>query len=185
MKRIDISAQKPNFIGCWDLENKTFCDEIIAFFENNKNLSKEGVTTHGKNTEAKKTTDITIAPKDLEKPKFEIFKKYFKELHKCYMDYQEQWPFVKNIFKNVDIGVFNVQKYNSGDHFAHLHCERTSLNSLHRLFKDMTYIEKLDLNNIDNNKNNFQVNSFENFKINGTCNQSNRPLNGLYFLLHH
>ena len=47
MKRIDISAQKPNFIGCWDLENKTLCDEIISFFENNKNLSKEGVTTLG------------------------------------------------------------------------------------------------------------------------------------------
>ena len=43
MKRIDISVQKPNFIGCWDLENKTLCDEIIAFFENNKNLSKDGV----------------------------------------------------------------------------------------------------------------------------------------------
>jgi hypothetical protein len=27
MKRIDINTQKPNFIGCWDLENKTLCDE--------------------------------------------------------------------------------------------------------------------------------------------------------------
>ena len=57
MKRIDISTLKPNFIGCWNLENKTLCDEIVTFFQSNKNLSKEGTTTLGKNIEAKKTTD--------------------------------------------------------------------------------------------------------------------------------
>ena len=87
----------------------------------------------------------------LDSPGSIIDKKYFKELHKCYMDYQEQWPFVKNIFKSVDIGVFNVQKYNSGDHFAHLHCERTSLNSLHRLFAFMTYLNDVE----DGGKTNF------------------------------
>ena len=116
----------------------------IEPFQNNKNLYKEGVTTLGKNIEAKKTTDITIAPKDLEKPKFEIFKKYFNELHKCYVDYQQQWPFVKSIFGIVDVGVFNIQKYNPGDHFSHLHCERTSLNSLHRLFAFMTYLNNVE-----------------------------------------
>ena len=151
MKRIDINTQKPNFIVCWDLENKTLCDEIVTFFQSNKNLYKEGVTTLGKNIEAKKTTDITIAPKDLEKPKFEIFKKYFNELHKCYVDYQQQWPFVKSIFSSVDIGVFNIQKYNPGDHFSHLHCERTSLNSLHRLFAFMTYLNDVE----DGGKTNF------------------------------
>ena len=34
MKRIDINTQEPNFIGCWDLENKTLCDEIVTFFQN-------------------------------------------------------------------------------------------------------------------------------------------------------
>ena len=151
MKRIEVGTQKPNFIGCWDIEDKKLCNEIVSFFESNKELSKEGTTTLGKNTKAKKTTDITITPKDLEKPKFEIFKKYFKELHNCYVDYQKQWPFVKSIFSSVDIGVFNIQKYNPGDHFSHLHCERTSLNSLHRLFAFMTYLNDVE----DGGKTNF------------------------------
>ena len=144
MKRIEVGSQKPNFIGCWDIDNKNLCNEIVSFFEGNKDLSKEGTTTLGKNIKVKKTTDITITPKDLEKPKFEIFKKYFKELHNCYVDYKKQWPFVKSIFSSVDIGVFNIQKYNPGDHFSHLHCERTSLNSLHRLFAFMTYLNDVE-----------------------------------------
>ena len=144
MKRIEVGSQKPNFIGCWDIDNKNLCNEIVSFFEGNKDLSKEGTTTLGKNIKVKKTTDITITPKDLEKPKFEIFKKYFKELHSCYVDYKKQWPFVKSIFSSVDIGVFNIQKYNPGDHFSHLHCERTSLNSLHRLFAFMTYLNDVE-----------------------------------------
>ena len=151
MKRIEVGSQKPNFIGCWDIDNKKLCNEIVSFFEGNKDLSKEGTTTLGKNIKAKKTTDITINPKDLEKPKYEIFKKYFKELHNCYVDYQKQWSFVKSIFSSVDIGVFNVQKYNPGDHFSHLHCERTSLNSLHRLFAFMTYLNNVE----DGGKTNF------------------------------
>ena len=49
MKRIEVGTQKPNFIGCWDIENKKLCNEIVSFFENNKELSKEGTTTLGKN----------------------------------------------------------------------------------------------------------------------------------------
>ena len=87
MKRIEVGKQKPNFIGCWDIENKKLCNEIVSFFENNKDLSKEGTTTLGKNIKAKKTTDITIIPKDLEKPKFEIFKKYFILRSSCLSGY--------------------------------------------------------------------------------------------------
>ena len=49
MKRIEVGTQKPNFIGCWDIENKKLCNEIVSFFENNNELSKEGTTTLGKN----------------------------------------------------------------------------------------------------------------------------------------
>ena len=32
MKRIEVGKQKPNFIGCWDIENKKLCNEIVSFF---------------------------------------------------------------------------------------------------------------------------------------------------------
>ena len=61
MKRINISSktlkndeQNPHFIGAWNLENNDFCKEIIDFFEDNKNLQRDGVSGSGKNLEIKK-----------------------------------------------------------------------------------------------------------------------------------
>ena len=146
MKRININTEQTNFIGCWNLENNKLCSEIIEFFENNKKLQKQGITAQGKNLKLKKTTDITINPNDLKNPKFKILEKYIDELHKCYMDYQKQWPFLKTMVKKVDIPSFNIQKYSSGDHFALLHSERTTLSTLHRLFAWMTYLNDVDVN---------------------------------------
>ena len=151
MKRININTEQTNFIGCWNLENNKLCSEIIEFFEDNKKLQKQGITGQGKNLKLKKTTDITINPNDLKNPKFKILEKYIDELHKCYMDYQKQWPFLKTMLKKIDIPAFNIQKYSRGDHFAHLHSERTSLSTLHRLFAWMTYLNDVE----DGGKTNF------------------------------
>ena len=144
MKRINIESQQTHFIGCWNLENNKLCGEIINFFENNKSLQRPGISALGKNLNIKKTTDITIEPDDLKKPKFEILKQYINELHKCFLNYQNEWPFLKSILKTVLIPGFNIQKYSRGDHFATLHSERTSLESLHRLFAWMTYLNDVD-----------------------------------------
>ena len=144
MKKINIDSQQTHFIGCWNLENVNLCNEIIAFFESNKNLQKQGVSGAGLNLDIKKTTDISISPNNLENPKFEIFNQYISELHQCFLDYQNQWPFLKSMFSKGDIPSFNVQKYLPGDHFARLHSERTSLSTLHRLFAWMTYLNDVD-----------------------------------------
>ena len=144
MKRINIKSQQTHFIGCWNLENEKLCNEIINFFERNKNLQKQGITGKGKNLNLKKTIDITFRPNDLKKPKFEILKQYINELHKCFLDYQNQWPFLKTMLKTVYVPSFNIQKYSRGDHFASLHSERTSIDTLHRLFAWMTYLNDVD-----------------------------------------
>ena len=144
MRKINIECKHMHFIGCWDLENNKLCNEITNFFEQNKNLQKPGASGMGLNIKIKKTTDIRINPNDLNKPKFEILKQYIKELHKCFLDYQSQWPFLKSMLKTVDIPAFNIQKYSSGDHFASLHSERTTLSTLHRLFAWMTYLNDVD-----------------------------------------
>ena len=144
MKKINIESKHMHFIGCWDLENNKLCNEITNFFEQNKNLQKPGASGMGLNIKIKKTTDIRINPNDLNKPKFEILKQYIKELHKCFLDYQSQWPFLKSMLKTVDIPAFNIQKYSRGDHFASLHSERTTLSTLHRLFAWMTYLNDVD-----------------------------------------
>jgi len=144
MKRIDINSKQVNFIGAWDLENKNLCDEVINFFENNINLQMKGITSDGNIKNNKSTTDISIKPNDLKNEKFKIFNKYMSELHKCYLDYQDQWVFLKKMLKNVDIPSFNIQKYGPGDHFNTIHSERTSLNTLHRIFAFMTYLNDVD-----------------------------------------
>ena len=144
MKRININTQQTHFIGCWNLENNKLCNEITNFFEHNKNLQKPGVSGMGRNPKIKKTIDIAVHPNDLKKPKFEIFKQYICELHKCFLNYQNQWPFLKTMLKTVYVPSFNIQKYSRGDHFASLHSERTTLNTLHRLFAWMTYLNDVE-----------------------------------------
>ena len=43
-----------------------------------------------------------------------------------------------------DIGSFNIQKYVPGGHFKLPHTERTSINTLHRLFAFMTYLNDVE-----------------------------------------
>ena len=144
MKRININSQQTHFIGCWNLENNKLCNEITQFFENNKELQIQGITSYSKDLKVKKTTDIPVNPHDLKNPKFEVLKQYMDELYKCFIDYQNQWPFLKSVIKVVDVPGFNIQKYSRGDHFALLHSERTTLDTLHRLFAWMTYLNDVD-----------------------------------------
>ena len=149
MKRIDIKKnlffkKQTNFIGSWNIDNDDLCKEIINFFEENKDLQTQGATSDGVNQSIKKTVDLKIKPNDLKSLKFKCINNYINELHKCFTDYKNQWPFLKSFIKNVDIGSFNIQKYSPGDHFAQMHTERSSLKTLHRVFAWMTYLNDVD-----------------------------------------
>ena len=146
MKKIStISNKSPNFIGSWNIENEKLCDEIIKFFEENKSMQNVGRTALGFDPKIKQTTDITIQPSDLKNTKYSLFNSYFNLLKDCFLDYRNQYPFLKHKFFNrTQIGNFNIQKYNSGDHFSQLHSERTSIDAIHRLFAFMTYLNNVD-----------------------------------------
>jgi len=140
----------PHFIGSWNLKKDNLCKEIIRFFEENENLQKKGVTVIGNYPAGKKTTDITIRPNYLKDSKFKCFNDYINELYNCFIDYQDQWPFLKNLIKDVHIGSFNIQKYSPGDHFSLIHTERTSLQNSHRVFAWMTYLNDVEDGGITN-----------------------------------
>ena len=150
MERINIIENELNkkkgthFIGSWNIKNDNLCKEIIKFFDENKGLQKKGTTALGTNYTNKKTTDISINPNELKNDKYKCFNSYIDELYKCFIDYQLQWPFLKSMVKNVDIGSFNVQKYSKGDHFSQIHTERASLKSSNRLFAWMTYLDNVE-----------------------------------------
>ena len=139
-RELDISVNS-HFIGCWQSEDTTYCDDVISFFENNKDLQSAGVTNHHKVQESMKiSTDISVYPKDLEEQKFASLANFMGHLKGCHVDYLKQWPFLKTVFPKMHIGPFNVRRYDAGGHFGTLHSERTSLNVLHRILAWMTYL---------------------------------------------
>ena len=141
MKRIEITTQNhPHFIGSWNINNDKLCNDIIDFFKNNPEIQKEGTTATGIDIKVKKSTDITINPNDLKQNKYDLFNFYFEHLNKCYLDYREQFTFLKTFANKINIGPFNIQKYQPGGHFAKVHSERTHITCLHRLFAWMTYL---------------------------------------------
>ena len=83
-------------------------------------------------------------PAQLSEPGFESVAAYIDRLFDCYRDYLDQWPFLKTVAPRLDIPSFNIQRYSPGGHFRHVHSERASLVSLHRIFAWMTYLNDVD-----------------------------------------
>ena len=153
MIRLKNETDQINFIGSWLISNDILFDDMIKFFEKNTHLHNNGVTDRGINFNEKKTTDMTINPIDLKKKEYSIINDYFNELFKCYNDYKNQWSFLKNTIKTLDIPSFNIQRYLPGDHFSKVHTERSSTSTSHRVFAWMTYLN--DVNEEDGGCTNF------------------------------
>ncbi len=142
MRKIIIKTNNPNphFIGAWSINPTYICEDIINYFEVNLSKQRLGVSGVGVNPDHKDSIDIIVKPKEIILPGNEIFKTYFDKLFECYKNYIEEWPFLKEIAQNLEIGSFNLQKYKPGQHFKKVHTERASINSLHRIFAFMTYL---------------------------------------------
>ena len=141
---LQCSEKNPNFIGSWKIHPLSICDDLISYFEKNKDKQKVGVTGSGRNLETKDSIDIKIHPKDINLENNEVFKQYFHELFSCYHEYVKDWPFLKTFAGNLQIGSFNLQRYETGQHYRAILCERSSLESLHRVFAWMTYLNDVE-----------------------------------------
>ena len=148
MDKITLSKQNsnPNFIGSWIMSPLSICDELITYFEANRNKQKKGVTLGGGNLAIKNSTDISVSPKEIKLPGNEVFEKYLNELFSCYKDYVLQWPFLTTFAEDLQIGRFNLQRYQRGQHYQAIHTERSSLGTHHRVFAWMTYLNDVDIN---------------------------------------
>jgi len=146
MKKETIKSNNlnPNFIGSWTMEPVSICDDLIKYFELNLDKQKRGITAGGVNLNTKDSVDITIKPKEIILPGNEAFKAYFEKLFECYKNYIEEWPFLKDIAGNLEIGSFNLQRYKPGQHFKKIHTERSSIQTLHRFFAFMTYLNDVE-----------------------------------------
>ena len=146
MQRIALqkSTLIPNFIGSWMIEPLSLCDELITYFESDIAKQQMGATGGGRNLSVKDRMDIAIAPNQLDLPGNEVFKLYINSLFTCYKDYLVQWPFLAEIAQNLEMGSFNLGRYQRGQHFQKMHTERVDLGSLHRVLAWMTYLNDVD-----------------------------------------
>ena len=146
MKKVTLDSgnENPNFIGSWCIEPILICDDLISYFELNIAKQKRGQSGSGLNSEIKDSVDMTINPKDIILPGNEAFKRYFDQLFECYKNYVEEWTFLNKISERLEIGSFNIQRYNPGQHFKEIHTERCSLATLHRVFAFMTYLNDVE-----------------------------------------
>lgn len=142
MQRVDLTPSHPvpHFIGGWMIEPLSLCDDLIGFFESRRPDQTPGKTAGGLNLAAKNSTDLAILPRDLERPDHKPVREYLQVLFGCFRDYQEQWPFLGQVVPRVDIGIFNIQRYDPGGHFLKVHAERTTLGTSHRILAWMTYL---------------------------------------------
>ncbi|WP_269603959.1 2OG-Fe(II) oxygenase [Prochlorococcus marinus] len=141
---IKTNNLNPHFIGSWTLESLSICDDLISYFELNLAKQKKGITVSGINPNIKDSSDILIQPKEIILPGNEAFKAYFEELFICYKNYIDEWPFLKNLAQKLEISSFNLQRYKPGQHFKAIHTERTSIDSSHRIFAFMTYLNDVE-----------------------------------------
>ena len=140
MNRINLEGSSPHFIGCWDMEQNSLCDELIEFFEAHQEKQEPGQSAGAVDLDAKKSTDMTIHPRDLKQQEYKAAKEYTDCLFACFKDYTEQFSFLGSIMPSTFIGSFNIQKYLPGGHFKLPHTERTSVQNSFRVLAWMTYL---------------------------------------------
>ena len=68
-----------NFIGDYQIQKKEICNDMILFFEENKNLHKIGkFGNYETDIKKKDSTELTISPNQLDDRKYQIFKTNFR-----------------------------------------------------------------------------------------------------------
>ena len=147
MQRVTLQEPRlsPNFVGSWIIDPPSICDDLISYFELNHEKQEKGLTAGGVDLDTKNSIDISMMPNEVNLPGNEAILNYFESLFSCYKDYAAQWPFLDTFAQNLEVGTFNLQRYQSGQHFHKVHTERSSLSTLHRVFAWMTYLNDVDV----------------------------------------
>ena len=68
MIRIKLEGSSPHFIGSWNIEQNSLCDELVSFFAAHEEKQEPVQSAGGVNLEVKNSTDITVNPRDLKLP---------------------------------------------------------------------------------------------------------------------
>ena len=142
----EFELPKNTFIGGWFIPNQV-CDNLIKYYEKNKNKVVDGFMMNGQkkqleiNKDIKSSKELYIKPDNID----DEIKSYRFYLRECLKNYTKKYTDVDmsngkfNITKD-----FNYQHYKPGEGFKTWHCERGSLNTSTRVLVFMTYLNNIN-----------------------------------------
>ena len=123
-------------IGGWYMSDN-ICDDMIDYFDNNKDKHIKTNTIIGK----KDIVDDTRIPLDkFNKP--QPFQKYCKQLDKCLEQYKNKYEYSRKSPKIFLSRYTNLQKYNPGQGYYKWHFEDTVVGKRYLVF--MTYLNDVE-----------------------------------------
>ena len=131
-----------NFIGSWKIADDILTDKIINFFDNNQQLQQKGRAYRANSNNVKSSIDITIRPNDLQIEEYKFLNEYIDTLNIMLLKYFEKYKILANF--ELDMGAFNIQKYEKGGHFMGVHAERMGVFNMDRVFAWMTYLNDVE-----------------------------------------
>ena len=114
------------------------CEYYISLFESYKDFHSQGETIGGLNLEIKDCTEILFLPTNQE------LKQMFDALQKGLNEYEEQYSFLKNLDKYGQIENITFKRYNPGQAYHGLHCERSGLKTSTRMLVWMFYLNDVN-----------------------------------------
>lgn len=132
--------KKDFFLKGWYIDKK-ICDDLIKYFNKNKNAHVQGITSDRLDNnykQAKNSTELVLSMDD------ENLKKYSFSLANCLTEYKKIYPEVDKIGKWSLTEKVNIQKYKPKEGFLEWHAERCGLKTSTRLLVFMTYLNDIE-----------------------------------------
>lgn len=143
-----------DFIYSRMLDDASWCDKAIEWFEEYKDRQAPGVCSSGHKAgvyeDTKKSTDINVRMVDLKCNMFrmeeneDFFHPIFEELRDLFFDYGEKYETLMSMGELEIMPVFNMQKYVDGGHFKRHHFESSSRFTRHRVLVWMIYLNDVE-----------------------------------------
>ena len=144
-----------DFISTRMLNDASWCDRAIEWFEKYKEIQAPGVCSSGYKggvfEDTKKSTDINVRIVDLKCNMFRMeenenfFIPIFEQLKDLYLDYGKKYKTLLEMGNETEImPVFNMQKYVDGGHFKKHHFESSSRLTRHRVLVWMIYLNDVE-----------------------------------------
>ena len=123
MNRVKLSSKGmiPHFIGSWQISENKVINGVKDYFYLHKDRHQKGIAAGGIDLTRKNSTDLSVDPVNEHGETAPQILCYMDALNNCYQDYIEQWPFLGEIVNTLEIGRFNLGRYESGQHFQSIH----------------------------------------------------------------